>query len=138
MRDWAIFEFQSWDWSRSLEPFVATGRPSMSTRRCRRGTWADYQRAMRALAGLAGPELARRTPVPRGARTMLDIGGSHGHYAAASAAGIAGLRATVLDLPEAVEQAAPLLAAEGLGDRLVHRRATRAPPTWVSRPTTWC
>jgi SAM-dependent methyltransferase len=83
--------------------------------------WDDYQRAMRALAGIAGPELAWRTPVPRGARTLLDIGGSHGHYAAVLCRRHRGLRATVLDLPEAVARAAPLLAAEGLGDRLVHR-----------------
>lgn len=31
------------------------------------------------------------------------------------------LRATVLDLPQAIEHAAPLLAAEGMGDRVVHR-----------------
>jgi SAM-dependent methyltransferase len=31
------------------------------------------------------------------------------------------LRATVLDRPEAIEHAAPLLAREGMGDRVVHR-----------------
>jgi SAM-dependent methyltransferase len=32
-----------------------------------------------------------------------------------------GLRATVLDLAEAIEHAAPMLAREGMGDRVVHR-----------------
>ncbi len=32
-----------------------------------------------------------------------------------------GLSAEILDLPEAVAQAAPLLAAEGMGDRVRHR-----------------
>jgi hypothetical protein len=32
-----------------------------------------------------------------------------------------GLRSTIIDLPRAVEHAAPLLAAEGMGDRVVHR-----------------
>src|SRR6185437_11005855 len=34
--------------------------------------------------------------------------------------------AEVMDLPDAVEAAAPLLAAEGLGDRVVHRAADAA------------
>ena len=121
LRDWAIFEFQSWGWLAQLEGFVASGRPLDVHAAMSAGEWGDYQRAMRALAVLASPELARRTPVPRGARAMLDIGGSHGHYAAALCRRHPGLRATVLDLPAAVEQSAPLLAAEGLGDRLVHR-----------------
>jgi SAM-dependent methyltransferase len=51
---------------------------------------------------------------------MLDLGGSHGHYAAEICRRHPGLRAQVLDLPDAIEKAAPLLAAEGLGDRVVH------------------
>ena len=52
---------------------------------------------------------------------MLDIGGSHGYYSAALCRRYEGLRAVILDLPEAVEQAAPLLAKEGMGERVVHR-----------------
>lgn len=121
LRDWAIFEFQSWDWLSQLESFVVSGRPLDVHAAMSADEWGDYQRAMRVLAGLVGPELARRTPVPTGARDMLDIGGSHGHYSAVLCRRHPGLRATVLDLPEAVEQSAPLLSAEGLGDRLVHR-----------------
>jgi SAM-dependent methyltransferase len=52
---------------------------------------------------------------------MLDIGGSHGYYSVALCRRHEGLRSEVLDLPEAIERAAPLLAAEGMGDRVVHR-----------------
>jgi SAM-dependent methyltransferase len=31
------------------------------------------------------------------------------------------LRATILDLPQAVEHAAPILTQEGMGDRVIHR-----------------
>jgi SAM-dependent methyltransferase len=79
-----------------------------------------YHRSMRELAGIAGREVGWRTPVPRRARLMLDLGGSHGHFAAAICRRHPGLRAHVLDLPQAIEKAAPLLAAEGLGDRAVH------------------
>jgi SAM-dependent methyltransferase len=52
---------------------------------------------------------------------MLDLGGSHGHFSVALCRANPGLRSVVLDLPAAVEHAAPLLAAEGMGERVVHR-----------------
>jgi predicted O-methyltransferase YrrM len=80
-----------------------------------------YQRGMRTLASTVASEIARRLAVPRSARDMLDIDGSHGYYSVVLCRSHYGLRAVVLDLPEAVEHAAPLLAAEGMGDRVVHR-----------------
>jgi SAM-dependent methyltransferase len=65
--------------------------------------------------------LARRVPVPTGARDMLDIGGSHGYFSVVLCRRHPALRATVLDLPSAVEHAAPLLEREGMGERVVHR-----------------
>ena len=52
---------------------------------------------------------------------MLDIGGSHGYYSVALCRRHAGLSAVVLDLPDAVAQAAPILARENMGDRVQHR-----------------
>lgn len=83
--------------------------------------WRLYQRSMRNVASISAGEVARRTPVPRGARAMLDVGGSHGLYSAAVCRRHAGLSSTILDLPEAIEASAPLLAAEGMGDRVQHR-----------------
>jgi SAM-dependent methyltransferase len=83
--------------------------------------WGLYQRGMRTQAGLSAGEATRRTPVPKGARDMLDIGGSHGYFSVALCRRHPGLRAVVLDLPQAVEQAAPILAREGMGERVVHR-----------------
>jgi SAM-dependent methyltransferase len=83
--------------------------------------WERYQRALHALATVSTGEVARRTPVPRQARAMLDVGGAHGAFAAALVRRHRALRATVLDLPEAVTASAPLLAANGLGERLTHR-----------------
>jgi SAM-dependent methyltransferase len=50
---------------------------------------------------------------------MLDIGGSHGYISVVLCRRHPGLRATVLDLPSAVEHARPLLARERMGDRVV-------------------
>jgi 2-polyprenyl-3-methyl-5-hydroxy-6-metoxy-1,4-benzoquinol methylase len=52
---------------------------------------------------------------------MLDIGGSHGLLSVAICRRHPGLRSVILDLPEAVEHAAPILAQEGMGDRVTHR-----------------
>jgi 2-polyprenyl-3-methyl-5-hydroxy-6-metoxy-1,4-benzoquinol methylase len=52
---------------------------------------------------------------------MLDIGGSHGLYSVAFCRKYSALEAVVLDLPEAVEHAAPLLAEENMGTRVRHQ-----------------
>src|SRR5262249_45325160 len=85
------------------------------------GEWGLYQRAMRAIAGLGATELARRVPAPAQARTMLDVGGSHGYYAVAFCRRHPRLCATVIERPEAIEHAAPLLARERMAERVVHR-----------------
>jgi SAM-dependent methyltransferase len=100
---------------------VRDGRPldvhgEMSTE-----DWRAYQRGMRAQANPLASLVARRVPVPAGASEMLDIGGSHGYFSVVLCRRHPGLRATVLDLPPAVEQAAPILEREGMGDRVVLR-----------------
>ncbi len=85
--------------------------------------WTRYQRGLRALAAVSVDEVARRTPVPPGSRVLLDLGGGHGRFSAALVRRHPGLRATVVDLAPAVAASSADLAAEGLGDRLVHRVA---------------
>ena len=121
VRDMVLMKFLELEWIDGLESYLRTGRPldvhgAMST-----DDWRLYQRGMRAMAGLLASWLPRRLPMPEGATTMLDIGGSHGYLSVALCRRHPALRSVVLDLPEAVEQAAPLLAAEGMGDRVVHR-----------------
>ena len=120
VRDKILLQALEWRWLEGLESFVRTGRPLDFHAAMTDEERALYHRSMLALARIAGPEVALRTPTPRGARLMLDLGGSHGHYAAAICRRHPGLKAEVLDLPEAVRSAAPMLAAEGLGERLTH------------------
>jgi SAM-dependent methyltransferase len=121
VRDKLLLQAIEWRWLETLEAFVRTGRPLDFHHSMSEAERSLYHRGMRALAGLAGAEVARRVPVARGATRMLDLGGSHGHFAAEICRRRRRLCAEVMDLPEAIEAAAPLLAAEGLGDRLVHR-----------------
>jgi SAM-dependent methyltransferase len=121
LRDKVLFEFIEWTLAEHFEEFVRTGQPLDIHRWVSEEQWGLYQRAMRALSGLAAPEIIRRTPMPPHATTMLDIGGSHGYISVAMCRRYPELRAVVLDLPAAVAQAAPILAKEGMGDRVTHR-----------------
>lgn len=121
LRDSVLFRFLEWEWMTRLDDYLLTGQPldfhaSMSDEE-----WGLYQRGMLSLARLAAPETVRRMPVPKGARDLLDLGGSHGYFSVALCRRYPCLKAVVLDLPQAVEHAAPLLAAEGMGNRVVHR-----------------
>jgi 2-polyprenyl-3-methyl-5-hydroxy-6-metoxy-1,4-benzoquinol methylase len=113
--------FIAWRWMEHYEEFVRTGRPLDVHADLRDGEWGVYQRGMQAIARVSAPEVAARTPVPRGATSMLDVGGAHGFYSVALCRKHRHLRSTILDLPEAVAASAPLLASHLMGDRVVHR-----------------
>lgn len=120
VRDKILLQTFEWDWLAGLEAFIRTGEP-MDFHAAMSDEERDlYHRSMRALAGIGGREVGRRTPTPKGASLMLDLGGSHGHFAAQICRRHPGLNAHVLDLPDAIEKAAPLLAAEGMENRVIH------------------
>lgn len=122
LADKMLLQFLEWDWILRAEDYVRTGDPlELHTSLTSDADWDLYQRGMRATAPSFAGEMVRRLEVPKGARAMLDIGGSHGYYSVVLCRKHNGLRSEILDLPEAVAQAAPILAAEGMGDRVVHR-----------------
>jgi SAM-dependent methyltransferase len=127
LRDFVLEqESLEWRWLEHLEDFIRTGDNVQIHQDSSDDVWRLYQRGMRSAAGLSAAEVARRVPVPNGARQMLDIGGSHGYYSVVICRRHPGLRSVVLDLPQAIRHAAPLLAKEGMGDRVVHRAADAA------------
>jgi SAM-dependent methyltransferase len=119
--DKMLFQFYEWQYIERSEDYVRTGEPLELHSMIDQDEWDSYQRGMRSVANAFAPEAVRRMPVPKGATEMLDIGGSHGYYSVALCRKHDGLRSTILDLPQAIESAAPLLAKEGMGDRVVHR-----------------
>lgn len=122
LRDNVLFRFMEWDLVENYEDFVRSGTPlDVHKTVTSDEQWNLYQRGMRSLAALSAAEVAQRTPVPRDARDMLDIGGSHGYNSVVLCRRHPRLRAVILDLPAAVQQAAPILAKEQMGDRVVHR-----------------
>lgn len=121
LHDSLLFRFVEWSWIGGLEGFVRSGQPLDIHAGMSAPEWDLYQRGMRSLAAGLVREVAWRTPVPKGARRMLDVGGSHGLFSAALCGRHPELYAEILDLPDAVAQAAPMLAKEGLGDRVRFR-----------------
>jgi SAM-dependent methyltransferase len=119
--DKVLHNYTEWEFIENLENFVSTGQTVRWHEVLSDEEWGVYQRGMRALVGFQAPEVARRTPVPEGARDMLDVGGSHGYLSVVLCKRHPGLRSVILDLPEAVKHAAPILAKEGMGDRVTHR-----------------
>ena len=85
--------------------------------------WVVYQRGMRSLARLSAAEVSSRLRLTSRASTMLDLGGGHGTYSVAFCRRHPQLQATIIDLPAAVASAAPILAEEKMGTRVVHRSA---------------
>lgn len=121
LHDNILFQYLEWKLIESSEEYLRTGQPLEIHGRLTPEEWGLYQRGMRAIAGTNAREVVRRTPVPKGATTLLDIGGSHGYYSVALCRKHPGLRATVLDLPQAIKHARPILEAEKMGDRVQHR-----------------
>jgi len=119
IRDAVLMKRLEWRWIEQLDSFIQDGRTLDVHEGMTAEDWGLYQRGMRASANVLAPMLGRAIPVPAGARAMLDVGGSHGYFSVVLCRRHPGLQATVLDLPPAIQHAAPLLAREGMGDRVV-------------------
>jgi 2-polyprenyl-3-methyl-5-hydroxy-6-metoxy-1,4-benzoquinol methylase len=121
LHDNMLFQYIEWRLLDATEDFLRTGKSVDFHATLGPDGWQTYQRGMRAIAGINAAEVVKLIPIPSGARKLLDIGGSHGYYSVALCRAHAQLSATVLDLPQAIQHAAPILAREHMGDRVVHR-----------------
>lgn len=113
---WTDVVFDEWD---TLEETVRTGRPSPHLHDWlgARGKWPAFNAAMTAFARSAADVVSAALPLA-GARTLIDVGGSHGLYAIACCVREPRLHATVFDLPAALERTAANATAAGVADRL--------------------
>jgi SAM-dependent methyltransferase len=118
LHDAVLFQSLNNRFLEHLEDYLRTGAPLHIHDHMGPAEWDLYQRGMRSAASLFVSELVRRAHVPRAAQRMLDIGGSHGYYSVAMCRKYPELRATILDLPDAVTYAKPLLERENMGSRI--------------------
>ncbi len=115
-----------WNWLGEMGHYLETGEGVHYHNQLTPDQWQLYQNGMQAATASEAREFGRRAPVPKAIRAidaawMLDIGGSHGQHSVALCKRFSALTSVILDLPEAVEQAAPLLAAQGMGSRVRHQ-----------------
>jgi 2-polyprenyl-3-methyl-5-hydroxy-6-metoxy-1,4-benzoquinol methylase len=113
-----VFQKLEWDIMGKLEEYVKTGKALDMHEKADTAMWKVYQAGMADIGKLSVEETVSRTPVPQGATTMLDIGGSGGTYSAGFLKKHAGLQSTILDLPSAVPHAKPFVDSHKLGERL--------------------
>jgi 2-polyprenyl-3-methyl-5-hydroxy-6-metoxy-1,4-benzoquinol methylase len=111
-----IFQKLEWEYVHGLPEFIRTGKPLELHSSESKEAWELYQGGMVDIGKLALGEMQVRTPIPKGATEMLDIGGSGGTYSAAFVRRHKGLRSTILELPAAYEFAKPMVDDIGLGD----------------------
>lgn len=121
LHDKMLLQFLEWNFVEHYETYLRTGEPLEYHRHMDESQWQLYQRGMRSVAGISVEEIAARTPVPPEANDMLDIGGAHGHYSVALCRKYPQLRSIILELPEAIQHAEPILADEQMGDRVTYR-----------------
>jgi SAM-dependent methyltransferase len=116
------WNYTQWEFAEHLETLVRTGKGlEFHTTLKDPAQWSYYQQAMLEGARLDAPVVAKRVPVRQGATKLLDLAGAHGLMGAAICRTHPPMRATVIDLPAALEHARPLAEREGITDIVDHR-----------------
>lgn len=121
VRDKILLHYLEWDFVGKLEEYLQTGESLAFHDHMSSDEWKAYQRGMRATVAPFAEETTSRMKLPKGARSMLDIGGSHGFFSVCFCRRNPGLRSTILELSSAIAHAKPLLDAEAMGDRITYR-----------------
>jgi 2-polyprenyl-3-methyl-5-hydroxy-6-metoxy-1,4-benzoquinol methylase len=122
MFGYVLWNYQQWEMVAGLDEAVRCGHGlDFHSNLKDPVAWSNYQRGMLELARLEACMLARKVPVPRGARNLLDVAGSHGLFGAAICRKHPPMRSTVLELPEALPEARSLAASEGINGIVEHR-----------------
>ncbi|WP_187144256.1 class I SAM-dependent methyltransferase [Microvirga massiliensis] len=114
------FQEIEWRWTEEFDRLLRDGTPRNMHETLTGNEWRRYQWGMRDFSTAPARELAWRARLPRHARTLLDVGRSHGFYSVALCRRYPELKATVLELPEALPAAAEILARENMADRVAH------------------
>ncbi|WP_436926409.1 methyltransferase [Halosimplex amylolyticum] len=111
-------------WNEHLETTIREGRPPLTLYEWLTANptlWPTAQRGFRAAATLIVDPVVDEIALPGGARTLLDLGGGHGLYAAELCERNPGLSAVVFDHPDALEVAETEIRDRGLADRIETR-----------------
>lgn len=98
------FNNDNWDWISQLESSVKTGAIiDLHDNLLDSEGWRRYLFGLHDLSRMAAKEILFRFKIKGSGKRLLDIGGGHGAYAAAFCRNDATLKATLFDLPPAIE-----------------------------------
>lgn len=109
--------------TKDLYSVVKTGKPSRNFDEYLADNpeqWEKYVLGMRDTATLATAEVAQKVEVPPGAKTLLDLGGSHGVHAMSICRRNPQLRAVVFDRPECVAVGNQIAEQAGMTERITY------------------
>ena len=116
------WNYVQWRMVEQLETLLKTGRGvDFHSTMAAPQEWAWYQEAMLDIARLDAPFLAKAVPVVKGARRLLDVGGSHGLLGAAICRKHPPMRSLVIELPSAIGHARILAKKENILDIVDYR-----------------
>lgn len=120
-RGYVEWNYTQWDILGKLDDLVRTGN-SVDLHETLRdpAEWKNYQLGMLENARDHADYLARKVRVPPGAKSLIDLGGSHGLLGAAICSKHPGLHSTVFDLEPALRTARELAASEGIAGVVRH------------------
>jgi len=110
-----------WNELSYLEEFLRTGKGLQVHDTYTEEQWNLYPLQQEDLAKMVAKEAAKMIPMPSNPAEMLDIGGSHGLFSVELCKKYPTLKSTILELPQAVEKARPILAKFNMGDRISYR-----------------
>ncbi|MGA9363528.1 MAG: methyltransferase [Bacteroidota bacterium] len=82
--------------------------------------WEIYTYGMMDLARFLMPQVVRVVQLPKSARRLLDIGGSHGLYSMELCRSHPGLKADVIDLEKVVKVGRKITEDLGMSNRVIH------------------
>jgi SAM-dependent methyltransferase len=101
-----------------LEEYLKTGKGLGIHDTYTEEQWNWYQLSREDLARFTARSASKMIPMPSNPTEMLDIGGSHGLYCVELCRKHPTLKATILELPQAVRKAKAILAKFNMGDRI--------------------
>lgn len=117
----SFFESMVFDRWQHLDESIRCGRPAVYGFEWldqQPGRYRTYEEGMLAVARMSADEVVAKVRLPSTAHRLLDVGGGHGWYTISFCRRYPTLSATVFDLPQALEVAREIIAAEGIGERV--------------------
>jgi SAM-dependent methyltransferase len=121
-RSYVEWNYTQWEIIENLEELLRTGSGVELHEELRDPqAWKHYQRGMMENARDHAAFLSAKVPVPAGARSLIDLGGSHGLLGAAICRRHPPLRSTVFELEPAMAAARELAKEEGFAELVCHR-----------------